>query len=108
MSDKQRYAIMSNELIRRLSNTNHTNDDHDEQVNIIETFTQQLKSSGYNRKASREMVVAGVLGWRRKIQRRKKEGSNFYRTANSTLAKRCKKKLTEKSTWYKRKRTEDD
>jgi hypothetical protein len=54
------------------------------------------------------MVVSGVLGWRRKIQRRKKEGTEFYRTAKSTLAGRCKKKLTEKSTWFKRKRNEEE
>ena len=108
MSDKQRYSILSNELIRRLSNTNHEENDLEEQTNIIETFTQQLKSSGYGRKSSREMVVAGVLGWKRKILRRKKEGTEFYRTAKSTLASRCKRKLTEKSTWFKRKRTEED
>ena len=98
MSDKQRSSILANELIRRLSNTNHENNDLTEQSEIIEIFTQQLKSSGYARKAARDMVVSGILGWKRKIRRRKNEGSLFYRSGKSTLAGRYRKKLTEKST----------
>ena len=108
MGDRQRYSILSNELNRRLSNTNNELVDKTEQHNIIEKFIQQLKSSGYERKASREIVISGILGWKRKIARRKKEGTNFYRSAKSTLAKRCRKKLTEKSTWFKRKRDDDE
>ena len=62
MSDKQRHNILANELIRRLSNTNIEQPDIDETTNIIEIFTQQLKSSGYGRKTSREIVVAGTVG----------------------------------------------
>ena len=58
MSDKQRHNILSQELIRRLSNTNIEKPNVDEQTSIIETFTQQLKSSGYGRKMSREIVFA--------------------------------------------------
>ena len=108
MSDKQRYAILSNELNRRLSNTNIELVDHDEQTKIIEKFIQQLKSSGYERKSSREIIVSGILGWKRKIERRKREGTKFYRSAKTTLASRCRRKLTAKSTWFKRKRGEED
>ena len=62
MSDKQRHNILANELIRRLSNTNIEQPDIDETTNIIGIFTQQLKSSGYGRKTSREIVVAGTVG----------------------------------------------
>ena len=31
-------------------------------------------------------------------------GGDFYRSARSTLAGRCKKKLMEKTSWYKRRR----
>ena len=71
--------------------------DTEETSKIIETFIQQLKSSGYNRKESREIVVAGLLGWKRKIKRMKDDGQEFYRNANSTLATRCRKKLLEKN-----------
>jgi hypothetical protein len=104
MSDNQRHSILANELIRRLSNTDHEDIDLEETTKIIDVFTQQLKSSGYNRKTAREIVVSGTLGWKRKIKRREQEGTDFYRSARSTLAGRCRKKLLEKVTWYKTKR----
>ena len=104
MSDKQRHSILANELIRRLSNTNHEDQDTEETSSIMEVFTQQLKSSGYSRKTTREIVVSGTLGWKRKIQRRKEDGTDFYRSAKTTLVGRCRKKLLEKVTWYKAKR----
>ena len=99
MSDKQRHSILANELIRRLSNTNHK--DLEETSNIMEVFTQQLKSSGYSRKTTREIVVSGTVGWKRKIKRRAEDGTDFYRSAKSTLAGRCRKKLLEKVTFTK-------
>ena len=51
--------------------------------NIIETLIQELKNSGYNRKYSREIVVSGILGWKRKIARRIQEGK--------TLLQKCTK-----------------
>ena len=70
MGQNQRYSILSNEMIRRLSNTNHEQPDVEDVSRVIETFTQELKNSGYSRKQAREAVVSGFLGWRRKIQRR--------------------------------------
>ena len=104
MGQQQRYSILSNEMIRRLSNTNHEETDTEDVHRIIETFTQQLKSSGYSRGDARETVVCGFLGWRRKIARRIQEGTGFYRGAATTLRTRCKKKIMEKVSWYREKR----
>ena len=95
-------------MVRRLSNTNHEETNPQEVLQVIETYTQQLKSSGYERGCAREAVTSGVLGWLRKIERRKKEGTPFYRSARSTLRQRCKKKIMEKTTWYKTKRKRED
>ena len=37
-------------------------------------------------------------------EKRERDGISFYRGARSTLAGRVKKKLTEKTSWYKKKR----
>ena len=108
MSDNQRHSILAQELIRRLSNTNHEVEDIEERTTIMETFIQQLKSSGYTRKVTREIVVSGTTGWKRKIRRRQEDGLDFYRSAKSTLAKRCRKKLLEKANWFKAKRKRED
>ena len=49
MSEHQRMAILSNELVRRLSKM-HRDVVGEEIKGIIETFVSQLKTSGYGRK----------------------------------------------------------
>ena len=93
MPDRQRMNILSNGLIRRLSNIKLEQAEEGEVVKVINQFTSQLRTSGYERKKSREIVVAGVTGWRKKIERRKEQGIGFYRGASSTIKQRMKKKL---------------
>ena len=64
MSEHQRMAILSNELVRRLS-TVHRDVVEEEIGGVIETYISQLKTSGYGRKQTREIVICGVVGWRR-------------------------------------------
>ena len=100
LGEQQRMSILSNELIRRLSNI-HEDVIATEIHPIIEHYTSQLNSSGYGRKQARNIIIAGVLGWMRKAARRKAEGLPFYRNAKSTIGTRSKKKLTAKTTWYR-------
>ena len=97
MSDHQRYAILSNDLVRRLSNIHMEKIHMDEVLQIVEDYTQMLVTSGYGRGQAREAVVSGIRGWKSKIRRRKEEGQDFYRSATSTLSTRYKKKLTAKT-----------
>ena len=105
MSTRQKYTILANELCRRLSNCNMEGNPIEEKIRIIEEFTRQIKNSGFKRAEAREIVVSGIKGWKSKHARRKEDGMPFYRSAKSTLAKRYKKKLTEKSNWWKEKNT---
>ena len=68
---------------------------------VIEHYITQLKNSGYSRKQAREVVVCGVVGWRRKLERREKNGQGQYLSAEETLEKRVNDKLLEKTNWYK-------
>ena len=112
MGEQQKYSILSNELIRRLSNISQDlpeDIERKEKIWVIDTMTKQLKNSGYSRMESAEAVVSGVRGFERKCERRKKEdGSTFYRHGRDTLKKRVRKKLTEKTSWYKEKKREDE
>lgn len=91
ISQHQKMSIMSNELLRRLSNTNHKREDKEETCQVIETLIKEMKHSEYLRKEIREVICSGIIGWRRKIERREKEGGSFYRSAASTLPSRCQK-----------------
>ena len=77
MSVKQKITIQSNELTRRLYNVDEELEGKESEVTeIVETFTRLLKNSGWGRKEAREMVVSGYKGWRRRLERRKEEGTN--------------------------------
>ena len=58
MSEHQRMAILSNELVRRLS-TIHRDVVQEEIGGVIETYVGQLKTSGYGRKQTRDIVIWG-------------------------------------------------
>ena len=92
ISDNSRYNILSNELVRRLSNMSLEGTTQDEKNEVVEHYIQQCKTSGYSRHETREGVVSGIKGWKRKHERRKRDGISFYRGARSTLAVRVKKK----------------
>ena len=64
-------------MVRRLSNI-HREVVEEEIHDVIEHYMTQLKNSGYNKKQAKEVVVCGVVGWRRKLERREKAGQNQY------------------------------
>ena len=66
MGEHQRMSLLSNELIRRLSNVDQ-GIMKEEIPGIIEHYTSQLKMSGYDRGQAREITCSGVTGWKRKI-----------------------------------------
>ena len=109
VAQHQKVQILSNEVIRRLSNVNHLRIPVEEISKVMEVFIGEMKTSGYDRGETREVVTFGIIGWQRKVKRKEEEG-RFYRSAKSTLNQRCRKKLLEKTSWYKkkRKREEDD
>ena len=55
-----------------------------------------MKSSGYNREQTRETVIGGIKGWKRKIKMRETEGIGFRRLAKDTLGS-LRKKLGSKA-----------
>ena len=106
-STQQKFQILTNELVRRLSNIQHEEISQAE-INIkIEQYIQELRNSGYNQKQARELISCGIRGWKTKIRKRKRDQVPFYRLAEDTVEERLKKKLIEKETWYKD-RNEDE
>ena len=66
MSEHQKMAILGNELVRRLSNI-HREVIEEEIEEVIEHYIGQLKTSGFLRKETKEIVTCGVVGWMRKL-----------------------------------------
>ena len=78
MGEHQKISILSNEVIRRLSNVSEDRSQA-ERVGIVDTLTKELKNSGYTRPKAREILVSGLLGMERKRKRRAREGQSFHR-----------------------------
>ena len=108
MSYHQKFQILSNELVRRLSNVKIETIPHHEVIQIIEQFINELKTSGYSLKQARELVCSGIRGWRSKHEKRKQKNIPFYRLAEHTVESRLRKDLLEKETWYKNDNKDDD
>ena len=53
-------------------------------------------------------MTSGVRGYLNKLKNRDKNGEEVYRSARSTLGKRINKKLTEKTTWYRKRRESEN
>ena len=85
MSENKKMAILSNDLVRRLSVIFWKKEEDSEKVKVVEHFMMQLKASGYGRRRTRDIVISGVLVWIRKRKRREECGQDFYRGAESTL-----------------------
>ena len=39
----------------------------------MDKFTEELKYSGYEEKEVKEIIISGMLGWKRKVKRRSTE-----------------------------------
>ena len=73
----------------------------DEKNKMVEEYIDRLKVSGYSKKQVREVITSGLTGYTSKVRRAELEKRPLHRPAQSTLVHRQKKKLLEKTSWYK-------
>ena len=102
MSEKSKVSILSQDLIRRMQNTSEKVPES-ERIKIIDNYIDRLLVSGYKTEQIKEIVESGLKGYIRKLNRAIKSGIPLHRPAASTLQGRIRKKLTERSNWYKKK-----
>ena len=103
MSKKQTYQILSNELVRRMSNISvGGKKETEEKMRVIDEYTVQLKTSGYNYQETQEIIKSGYIGLKKRKERRRKEGLPYHREGYKTLEGRVRKKVMDRKTWYKR------
>ena len=100
MGQSQKISILSIDLLRRLSNCSETVE-MSEKVQIIDDYTETLSVSGYSKREIKEIIESGLTGFVRKVERLRKAGIPFHRPASMTLQGRIRKKLLEKTNWYK-------
>ena len=64
-------------------------------------FRKKPKFNLFFKPSLSEMIVSGYKGWKRRLERRKEEGGEKYRSTAGSLKSRSRKKLTDKEDWFK-------
>ena len=107
MAERSKISSLTQDLIRRLVNTcqETTQEDKNE---IVEAFIKRLEVSGYKKDQVGEIIESGLKGYITKLENAEKDGRGLHRSATSTLASRQKKKLTAKTSWYKKSRKKEE
>ena len=106
MPEQSKISSLTQDLIRRMINTDEKVE-QPKRNEIVEVFIEKLRSSGYKKCQVREIVQCGLKGYTTKIENAAREGRDLHRGAASTLASRQRKKLLEKTTWYKTSKKEN-
>ena len=63
MSEQQKYSILSNELVRRLSNISQELKEDQrkrEKIWVVDIMTQKMRNSGYTRMETAEALICGI------------------------------------------------
>ena len=107
MAENTKISSLSQDLVRRMLNTSemvsqvHRND-------IIEKYAKKLERSGYSKVQRRRIIEAGLKGYQAKVEKSEKTGIELHRAAKSTIAARYKKKLLDKTNWFRKERKGGD
>ena len=96
----QKRATMSQEVVRRLTNTSRDLD-KEQKLEIVEEFVSKLRRSGYKHQQIQDIVKSGVVGFSKKWEPREKP----HRSAAETESLRRSKKLLGKTSWFKTRRS---
>ena len=102
MPESTTVSSLSQDLIRRMVNTCERVLQQ-ERDRIIEEYIKKLHRSGYNKEQIWNIVESGLKGYETKLDKAAKTGARLHRSAGSTMASRHKKKLLNKTTWFKKK-----
>ena len=100
MDYQTKFSILSQDLVRRLLNTKDTIP-QSKRNQIIDKYTDKLFNSGYNTAQVRQIVIAGIRGYTRKVNIALQAGTDLHRSAASSLDSRIRKKIFEKTSWFK-------
>ena len=90
-----KISVLTNEVTRRLITTREDLPE-ETKMEIMETYAEKLKKSGYSNNQVIDILTSGIVGY----QRRKERLGKTHREAWETESEREMKKLTGKSTWY--------
>ena len=101
MAEDSKMRSLTNEVIRRMLTTGEMIPARD-RCEILDSFAQKIKNSGYGLNQIRRVILAGIKGYENLIRRCKKGERSLHRSSAESSSLRARKKLTDKSEWFKK------
>jgi hypothetical protein len=111
MPENMKISSLTQEMIRRLLNTSEDLDDR-ERLEVINGYTQKLINSGYGLEQTRNIIVAGLKGYERKLKLSRDLTNPRWKplhvpTSFNATARRHQKLLA-KGNWFKKRKSSED
>ena len=106
MEENSKMKTLSNDLIRRLLNTQEGLDKR-ESEEVIDKYGKKLLNSGYRKEKVVSILLAGIRGYRSKVRRCREKGVPLFRTAAESLRGRQFKRLVGSKEWYKKRKSDN-
>ena len=104
---QQKRAILAQEVVRRMKNSSEKEPVED-RIQILEDFSVMMTKSGYDMDTQTEIFISGLKCYER-LRRKSLDGENpLHRRGWMTRQSRQNKKLTLKTSWYRKRKREDD
>ena len=107
LSENSKMQILSNDLVRRLGNTD-VRQDNSEVRKVVDKFATKILTSGYSRQQTRKIVINGIRGWERKLSRATREGKDCSGLGKRAGNLESRRRQRGKTSWYKKKRCKED
>ena len=103
MEENAKMKILANDLTRRLLNMSEDLG-MDERVKVIDDYSQKIINSGYSRDQTRKIVINGIKAYENKLELCRRGERKLHRNAAESFGKRSRKKLLDKTEWFKDKK----
>ena len=101
MAEDSKIRSLTNEVIRRLLTTGEMISDST-RCQILDRFAQKMMNSGYGLKQIRRVILGGIKGYEKMVKKSKEGGRSLHRSSGESSTARARKKLTEKSEWFRK------
>ena len=72
-----------------------------ERIDVVNEYTDKLAQSGYQKVQVRRIIMAGLKGYEKALERDMSGRGSLHRSAEEGASSRIKKKLLGKSSWFK-------
>ena len=110
LSENTKMATINSEIVRRMMNVSEELP-NEERIVVLDKVAQKLCNSGYKLEEIRKSMVGALTGYERKVDAsRRPVGAGFkplHEGAAASHGARMKRKLTGKSTWFKKSRKDE-